>query len=212
MNEPYGMLLAMMQPPASMEEEFHDWYDTEHVPERAGIDGFLNARRFVCMDGFPRYVAVYDLTHIGVLKQPGYLAVSGQKFSAWSKRVLPRVHGQFRAEGVQIHPGKAALEEKGMLGHMMLIRTKGLHEEGEELLVERFQSVCAARDDVLQLRIWRCNYGRDLCHIAMIEGEASLTKDNLDLKLLGPLRPHVDLVNLYTPYWRRGALHGVFEH
>ena len=30
-----GLLLVTMEPPASLEEEFADWYDTEHVPERA---------------------------------------------------------------------------------------------------------------------------------------------------------------------------------
>ncbi len=212
MAEPYGMLLAMMQPSASIEEEFQDWYDTEHIPERAAIDGFLNARRFVCLDGFPRYVAVYDMTHVGVLQEPGYLAVSGQKFSPWSKRVLQRVHGQFRAEGVQIFPGTAAFAGNGMPGRVVLVRLRGPREDQGEAVAERLRAVCAARDDVLQLRVWRANYAPELCYIAMIEAEASLSKENLDLGPLGELRRQVDLINVYVPYWRRGALHGVFGH
>lgn len=212
MTEPYGMLLAMMQPSASMEEEFHDWYDTEHIPERAGIDGFLTAQRFVCLDGFPRYVAVYDLRYLGVLKEPGYVALSGDKFTPWSKRVLPRVHGQFRAEGVQIHPGHATFGAKGMPGRVALLRLRGPAEKQSAAVAERLKAVCAARDDVLQLRVWRSNYDADLCYIAMIEAEASLSKENLDLAALGDMRRHVDLINIYVPYWRRGALHGVFSH
>ena len=34
-----GLLLAMMEPPPAMEEEFQDWYDTEHFPERADLRG-----------------------------------------------------------------------------------------------------------------------------------------------------------------------------
>ena len=34
-----GLLLAMMEPPPAMEEEFQDWYDTEHFPERATCEG-----------------------------------------------------------------------------------------------------------------------------------------------------------------------------
>jgi hypothetical protein len=30
-----GLRLAMMEPPPAVEEEFQDWYDTEHFPERA---------------------------------------------------------------------------------------------------------------------------------------------------------------------------------
>src|SRR3974377_2434755 len=113
MAEPLGLLLASMEPPASLEEEFQDWYDTEHIPERAAIKGFLSARRFVCIEGWPRYIALYDLAHIGILKETGYMAVSGDKFSPWSKRILARVRGQFRAEGVQIHPGEATYAAKG---------------------------------------------------------------------------------------------------
>lgn len=212
MTEPYGMLLAMMQPSASMEEEFHDWYDTEHIPERAAIDGFLTAQRFVCLDGFPRYVAVYDLTHLGVLKEPGYVALSGDKFSPWSKRVLQRVHGQFRAEGVQIHPGHVIFGAKGTPGRVMLLRLRGPAANDSGAVVEGLKAVCTARNDVFQLRVWRSNYDADLCYIAMIEAEVSLSKDNLDLAPMGAMRRHIDLINVYVPYWRRGALHGVFPH
>ncbi len=212
MTEPYGMLLAMMQPSASMEEEFHDWYDTEHIPERAGIQGFLNAQRFVCLDGFPRYVAVYDMTHVGVLKEPGYTALSGNKFSPWSKRVLQRVHGQFRAEGVQIYPGHAVFGGKGTPGRVMLVRMRGPSADEGTAVAESLKAVCAARNDVFQLRVWRSNYDADLCYVAMIEAEASLSKENLDLTPLGGMRRHVDLINVYVPYWRHGALHGVFSH
>ena len=32
-----GLLLATMEPMPGFEEEFNDWYDTEHVPERVGV-------------------------------------------------------------------------------------------------------------------------------------------------------------------------------
>src|SRR3546814_3022829 len=51
-----GFLMVTMEPPAAIEEEFNDWYDTEHVPERAAVDGFETAQRYVCVDGFPRYI------------------------------------------------------------------------------------------------------------------------------------------------------------
>ncbi len=54
MSEPFGLLLAMMEPPSNIEEEFADWYETEHVPEREAIEGFLSARRLVCLSGWPK--------------------------------------------------------------------------------------------------------------------------------------------------------------
>ena len=41
--QPVGLLLATMEPPAGLEEEFQDWYDSEHFPERQGCPGFLTA-------------------------------------------------------------------------------------------------------------------------------------------------------------------------
>jgi hypothetical protein len=42
-----GILIAAMDFTACREDEFHDWYDSEHVPERLGIPGFLNAERWI---------------------------------------------------------------------------------------------------------------------------------------------------------------------
>jgi hypothetical protein len=92
-----GLLLAMMEPPPAMEEEFQDWYDTEHFPERATCEGFLTASRFVCIDGWPRYLALYDLADTGVLRGPAYARIAGQRYSPWTHRIVSRVWGQFRA-------------------------------------------------------------------------------------------------------------------
>lgn len=210
MSEPFGMLLAMMQPPASMEEEFHDWYDTEHIPERAGIDGFLSAQRFVCIEGWPRYAAIYDLAHHGVLKEPGYVALSGPRFSPWSKRVLPRVHGQARAEGPQIYPGMGRYGDGGKPARMALLRFRGMDAGAEGAIVEELRRVFDGRPEVLQLRVWRSDYHGDFAFVAAVEGDATLTMSGVDLSALGENRRHLDLTNVYMPYWRRGVLHGVF--
>jgi hypothetical protein len=72
-----GLLLAMMEPPPAMEEEFQDWYDTEHFPERATCEGFLTALRFICIDGWPRYLALYDLADTNVLRIGSYRVSGG---------------------------------------------------------------------------------------------------------------------------------------
>jgi hypothetical protein len=93
-----GMLLVQMEPPAAIEEEFHDWYDTEHTPERVAVPGFLTAARFVCVDGWPRYMACYDLETVSVLEGADYRAIGGDNLSVWSKRVLAKVIGRRRFE------------------------------------------------------------------------------------------------------------------
>ncbi|RVO73522.1 hypothetical protein [Sinorhizobium medicae] len=200
----------MMQPPESMEEEFQDWYDLEHIPERACCEGFLSALRFVCLDGFPRYVAVYDLAHPDVLKGDAYKAISGTKFSPWSKRILPRVHGQKRLDGPQIYPGTARYGDAGAPGRMGLLRLSGLGAEDEDAVIAVLRQTFEAREDVLQLRLWRSNYHGEFCFVGMVEAEAGFRFDAVDLSQMGRYRRNVDLLNLYSPYWRRGILTGVF--
>jgi hypothetical protein len=99
MTEPAaGMLAVTMQPPDGMEEEFHAWYDTEHVPEREAVPGFVSAARFVCAEGWPLYIACYDLTALSVLKDEAYQRIGGKNLSVWSKRMLSHVVGYERLE------------------------------------------------------------------------------------------------------------------
>ncbi|HVX57835.1 MAG TPA: hypothetical protein VHA37_08980, partial [Candidatus Saccharimonadales bacterium] len=93
MTEPAGLMMAMMQPPPTMEEEFQDWYDTEHFPERRDCKGFVTAQRLLCLDGFPRYLALYDLENRAVLEGPGYGAIARSRYSQWTKRIVPRMWG-----------------------------------------------------------------------------------------------------------------------
>ncbi len=104
-----GLLLAMMEPPPAMEEEFQDWYDTEHFPERASCEGFLTAHRFVCIDGWPRYLALYDLADTDVLRGPAYARIAGERCSPWTRRIVSRVWGQYRADAAQVHPARHCL-------------------------------------------------------------------------------------------------------
>ena len=86
-----GILIAAMNFSDVAEDEFHDWYDTEHVPERLAVPGFLNAERWIGISDPKDSVALYDLDTVGVLHSPPYLAVGGANGSPWTKRVTGRV-------------------------------------------------------------------------------------------------------------------------
>ena len=90
---PHGLLVALMEPDQSMEEEFNDWYDLEHTPQMSGVEGILSASRWMCVEGWPRYMAVYDLEHVDVLKSESYRGATGGHFTPWSRRILERVRG-----------------------------------------------------------------------------------------------------------------------
>jgi hypothetical protein len=102
-----GVLIAAMDFSACPEDEFHDWYDLEHVPERLRIPGFLNAERWIDIENPKISVATYDLETVAVLRSPPYLAIAGANSSPWTKRTQRFRKSLMRYEGEQILPGDA---------------------------------------------------------------------------------------------------------
>ena len=53
--------------------DFYAWHGSEHMPERAGVPGFLRGRRYVAVRGRPEYFNLYETTSTDVLAGPDYL-------------------------------------------------------------------------------------------------------------------------------------------
>jgi hypothetical protein len=70
--------------PPRIETEWNKWYDTEHIPNRLNISGFLSARRFVAIQGEYKYLTLYDLARIDVLTSEAYL-----KLRDWEASLPP---------------------------------------------------------------------------------------------------------------------------
>src|SRR5438128_1232862 len=85
-NKGDAAAVAAMDFSAAPIDEFHDWYDLEHIPERLAIPGFLNAERWIGIDNPKISLATYDLAEVGVLHSPPYKAVGGDNASPWTKR------------------------------------------------------------------------------------------------------------------------------
>ena len=56
-----GILIAAMNIGNAAEDEFHDWYDTEHLPERVRVPGFRLCQRWMGTQDPKVSVATYDL-------------------------------------------------------------------------------------------------------------------------------------------------------
>jgi hypothetical protein len=102
-----GALIAAMDFSAVDAGEFNDWYDTEHIPERQRMPGFLTLQRWIGAEHPRQSVATYGLDRLEVLRSPGYRAIGGENLSPWSKRVTAKVKRLLRYEGEQILPGDA---------------------------------------------------------------------------------------------------------
>src|SRR3954451_8711801 len=100
-----GLLFAAFDFATAHEDEFHDWYDHEHIPERLRVPGFLNAERWISEDNPTIHVATYDLDSASVLDSPAYRAVGGENGTVWTKRVTGMSKRIMRFVGEQLVPG-----------------------------------------------------------------------------------------------------------
>ena len=100
-----GILLVGFDFTNAHADEFHDWYDLEHVPERARIAGFGACDRWISTTNPKHAVASYELDSLDVLQTPPYRAIAGDNLSIWSKRVTAMCKRLIRFDGEQILPG-----------------------------------------------------------------------------------------------------------
>jgi hypothetical protein len=100
-----GLLFMAFDFSTAHEDEFHDWYDKEHVPERLRVPGFLNAERWIDEQNPKIHVATYDLDTVGVMDTQAYRAVGGANQSVWTKRVTGMCGRIMRFVGSQLLPG-----------------------------------------------------------------------------------------------------------
>jgi hypothetical protein len=90
-----GMLLTSMDIDEAHEAEFNRWYDREHLEERVAIDGFIEARRYVAIEGAPKYLSLYSTETFEVLDSPAYRAALANQ-TDWSKVNIARFENMIR--------------------------------------------------------------------------------------------------------------------
>ena len=88
----------------AMEEEFNDWYNTAYIPPYLSVPGCLGARRFVAVDGQPKYLTVYEFAHARVSESAEWATV--RDANPWSFRVRPAMRHDKGSPGVyrRIYP------------------------------------------------------------------------------------------------------------
>lgn len=71
-----GVILVSMNVDAAHEDEFNDWYNTEHIPFFNRLPGVITARRFRAITGSPRYVALYHVDTTDIYASPGWMVIN----------------------------------------------------------------------------------------------------------------------------------------
>ena len=91
----HGILIAAMDFSNVAEDEFNDWYDTEHVPALARVPGVVCARRFRNpASGGPKYVALYHLAAPEVVDGAEWKAASGS--TPTPEHIRPQISDRLR--------------------------------------------------------------------------------------------------------------------
>ena len=101
-----GLLLVMIDIDPDFEDEFNRWYDEEHFPERLACEGFISARRFMAVEGAPKYLAIYELENPEVLEGEAYARLMPP--SEWTQRVSSHFTYSLRNVYRDIAPGVEA--------------------------------------------------------------------------------------------------------
>lgn len=89
-----------------VEEEFNRWYDTVHVQALLACPGWLSARRYVVLEGGPKYLAVYEVAGPWAYETPEFQRAKGfGKFE-------PYVRNFTRIRGRELLPATSAAGER----------------------------------------------------------------------------------------------------
>jgi hypothetical protein len=189
-TRPPAMLIVTMEPPADLEDEFNDWYDLEHFPQRVALPGFAASSRWVCIEGWPRYLALYDLASVDAVKTPEYLACSGPGATPWTRRVVARTLGRQRIVAEEI----GAVGRPGAVSRLLGARFPSAGQDVAQALlalrVPGLQSIRCLQSEQEQWTI--ATFARPVLLADLVEAFGTAAGVG------------ATLFNLYVPYFRGG--------
>ncbi|ROZ52893.1 hypothetical protein EEB12_29100 [Rhodococcus sp. WS1] len=154
MTEAQGLLLAMMHPADA--DEYNDWADTEHLPERERVPGIRTAMRYENIKSIPRFLNLYDLDDLSVLQSPSYIAISGDNSSPWSKRISSGATHRWRFTGLCIASwtNRENTDTTNSVGELLLVRWRGVTTRSDEVLSATFQEGLRGQAGIARTRIF----------------------------------------------------------
>jgi len=90
-----GMLLVWMDMAPDHQDDFHAWYNRDHLPERIALPGFRTGRRWQAVKGAPEFMAAYELDDPAATAAPEYRERLEHP-TAWTRRVMPHFRNTLR--------------------------------------------------------------------------------------------------------------------
>lgn len=196
-----ALLLTMMNPPPDGDAEFNDWADTEHIPERKVVPGIRTAVRFRNSAPSPRYMAIYDLEDISVLKSPAYMAIAGDNLSPWSQRILAGATARWRFEGERVDAGipGACTDGHAQLAELLLVTWRDLPGRCDDAVVTALNAAIADAPGVLQWRMFCGQRDGRTDYVGVVESGQSLDRRPTDTGRFSTASLRCDAAHLFHP-------------
>lgn len=80
---------------AGAEADFVRWHIKEHIPERVGLPGFLRGRRYVALEGTPKFFNFYETDGVETLTSESYIARLNAP-TPWTRQVVAQFRDTIR--------------------------------------------------------------------------------------------------------------------
>lgn len=102
-----GLLMVWADVPADKEEEFNRWYDEEHIPNLRSVTGYRSARRYIAVEGEPKYMAFYEIDSMDAFRSPEHDLKAN---TPWTERMRPHMSGRGLSFYEQIFPAEGVIQ------------------------------------------------------------------------------------------------------
>jgi hypothetical protein len=184
------------------EQEFNRWYDKEHLIERVGINGFLEARRYVAVSATPKYLNLYTTVIPELLTSQSYQEVLKNQ-TAWSQRVIAMFQYRIRAV-LRV----TASYGRGRGGAAFWGRLKTSPEEREPLRQKFLPHLgpITDRDGVISAHLLQADSSgasaSDVDSFVLIDGTDAAVLEAVGKELLGPSGANVEDAVVSTGSYR----------
>lgn len=190
-------------------DEFDDWLDLEHNPERLALPGFVSATRWLATDDSTTSLTHYEIESLAVLESDAYRGITGPNLSPWSRRVIGRCKRARWDVELTMHLAKPGAERaEGLLVVAMNVQREA-EEEFDRWYTQEHAPSLFELPGVLDARRYRAVAG-DQKHIAMYhladpDVQASAAwKKAIDTPWGSRVRPHTrDRVRYVCRRYRR---------
>ena len=77
-------------------DEYREWHNRQHVPERLGIPGFRRARRFIAVEGGPEFYTLYEADRVEDVSGKAYLDRLNAP-TEWTRKIMPAFRNMARS-------------------------------------------------------------------------------------------------------------------